>query len=49
MCQNKKIEAVNDQKKHANAFFTLCEHEWTDSISSRAIQTLEANKVNKGP
>ncbi|XP_062581100.1 uncharacterized protein LOC134242919, partial [Saccostrea cucullata] len=42
------IEGSEELSKNADAFSTLCENEWTDSISSCALQTLMANKVNKG-
>ncbi|XP_056011555.1 uncharacterized protein LOC130051986 isoform X4 [Ostrea edulis] len=32
----------------ADNFLTLCENEWTDEISSSALQTLTRNKMNKG-
>ena len=42
------IEGSEDMRKNADAFYTLCENEWSDSISSSALQTLTANKMNKG-
>nr|XP_022290881.1 uncharacterized protein LOC111102433 isoform X2 [Crassostrea virginica] len=42
------IQGNEDSTKNADAFFTLCENEWTDSVSSSALQTLASNKVNKG-
>lgn len=42
------IEGSEDMSKNADAFYTLCENEWSDSISSSALQTLTTNKMNKG-
>ena len=36
-----------DQGKRADIFLTLCNDEWTDEISSAALQTLVSNKMNK--
>ena len=37
-----------EQGTKADGFLTLCQNEWTDEISSSAIQTLTTNKMNKG-
>jgi hypothetical protein len=37
-----------EQGKKADNFLTLCEDEWTDEISTIALQTLSTNKMNKG-
>ncbi|XP_056001324.1 uncharacterized protein LOC125677270 [Ostrea edulis] len=42
------IQGNGDSTKDAEGFFTLCENEWTDSVSSSAFQTLASNKLNKG-
>lgn len=37
-----------EQGSRADNFLTLCEEEWTDEISSSALQTLTKNNMNKG-
>lgn len=37
-----------EQGTRADAFLTRCEDDWTDEISSSALQTLVVNKMNKG-
>jgi hypothetical protein len=41
------IEGNEELSRHSDAFYTLCENEWSDSISSSALQTLMTNKANK--
>ncbi|XP_033730108.1 uncharacterized protein LOC117319405, partial [Pecten maximus] len=38
----------SDLGKNADDFLTLLDDEWTDEISSSALQTLNTNKMNKG-
>lgn len=42
------INGSVEQGNKADGFLTLCENEWTDEISSSALQTLTKNKMNKG-
>ena len=42
------ISGNSEQANKADGFLSLCKDEWTEEISSSALQTLTRNKMNKG-